>query len=138
MMKSKDSLKLQQSGRSHSKTKIRAQQAQALPSCLRYVFLEAVGFPLASSKAGILAPQPAEGSSSFQTFLFFENNFSLLSGSESLFLQSRRGGWKKFLATEVRGDRANSLHMFVLILEGKKNCVLEGHIAQFYGKVVTE
>lgn len=54
---------MQQTGGSQSENKSRLRRehpVKELSSCLRYAFSEAVGFPLASSRADVLALWPAE------------------------------------------------------------------------------
>lgn len=110
--------KKQQSGGSRSKTQIKAvfsAPSIVLSSCLRYAFSEAMGFPLAASRADVLALWPADGLWSGQTgvlvsssvlffiFIFFTRPWSFFQGQNHIFfsamaVQTRKEG-------EVLGNR---------------------------------
>lgn len=103
-------------------------------SCLGYAFEEVVGFPLASSRADVLALWPTEEpcgaprrESWYFFFFFFLKALILHSGSEShpsLRRQFRRGGRKKFLATgEGRGGSNSLLLCVVQTVEAEKTSV---------------
>lgn len=103
-------------------------------SCLGYAFEEVVGFPLASSRADVLALWPTEEpcgaprrESWYFFFFFFLKALILHSGSEShpsLRRQFRRGRRKKFLATgEGRGGSNSLLLCVVQTVEAEKTSV---------------
>lgn len=125
------------------KKKKNSQPSENEPSsCLGYAFEEVVGFPLASSRADVLALWPTEepcGAArreSWYFFFFFLKALILHSGSEShpsLRRQFRRGGGRNSWQQEREEEGATVFFCVLYRLWELKKPVC--HIAQLEGKV---